>query len=580
MPYRYKSIRIDTVHYCQREGALSDMRKRGSFFDRNADPEDPTLARLKLLCWTLRDDPARLGPRVEFLKTPYMLRESAQADLARTIAVLPNLKYVDLPEGMYMDDPSYLTLRLEVQARCREIRKMTYMHGSERSLQQLANGNIWTKLEVLELIKIDMDPSIMRHVLSALGNLRALKVSETDTFTDEMFYWSEMVPPFPALEELVLNDVANVTAEGLQRWLVYPEAQKTLKVLSLNNTGVKAWALFQVLALAPALKHLGITDNVVASLPTAAGTHNVPPMASTSLEVLHFEITSSNSVSAASATASYYNYLASSLLSGGLPNLRALYVRDPDFPDTLMGLPPPRPGFADGGYARPASSGSNSTFSSRLSSNGLSPGYPPISPHNFLGPGQPPNPYQHNRFPSNGNQQNFMQPQPYSQQQAAPNPRFSSNNPFANQASPGPAPSIANLPARLEVFTKSGDELNWSLFGRVIDQPAAAKKPERPLSSYGLGNDVLGGSAIGWSPGAGARRSVFVGGAGGQFLQVPGDEGSPRGRQHRKGGSTGGGLGGAAPRSYLAVGSDGEEEWPRPKSSSGAKKSEAMDLWR
>lgn len=580
-PHRYKSIRIDTVHYCQREATLADLRKRGSFFDRNADPEDPTAARLKLLCRTLREDPARLGPLVQFLKTPYMLRESAQADLARTIAVLPNLKYVDLPEGMYMDENSYLTLRLEVQARCREIRKMTYMHGSERSLQQLANGTIWTKLEVLELVKIEMDPSILRQVLSALANLRAVKVSETKTFTDEMFYWSDMVPPFPVLEEFILNDVPNVTAEGLKQWLVFPEVQSMLKVLSLNHTGVKAFTLHHVLALAPVLKNLSITDNVMASLPTAAGTHSVAPLASKSLEVLHFEITSSNSVSAASATASYYNYLASSLLSGGLPNLRAVYVRDPNFPDTLLGLPPPMPGFAEGAYARPASSGSNSTFSSRLSS---SPGFAPISPQmslspshpSFMPPGQGQNSY-HNRFPSNQSN-NFLHPQ---QSAAAPNPRFSSNNPFANHATPVPH-SIANLPAMLEVFTKSGDELVWSLFGRVTkEERRRDKEAQRPLSSYGLGNDILGGSAAGWSQGAGARRSVLVGvgaGAGGHFLQVPGDDVAGAGvRGHRKGGSVGGIVGGGARSRLGADDGEGADEWPRPKSSAGGKD---MDLWR
>ncbi len=124
---RYHSIRIDTVHYCQREAILAEKRKRRTFFDRNGEPEDPTQARLHLLCRTLRDDPARLGPLVEFLKIPYMLRESSQADLARTIAVLPSLKYVDLPEGMFQDDPPFITLRLEVQARCHELRRMTYM---------------------------------------------------------------------------------------------------------------------------------------------------------------------------------------------------------------------------------------------------------------------------------------------------------------------------------------------------------------------------------------------------------------------------------------------------------------------
>jgi len=335
------------------------------------------------------------------------------------------------------------------------------------------------------------------------------------------------------------------------------------------------------LALAPALKNLSIEDNVVASLTAAAGTHNVPPLCSTSLEVLHFEITSSNSVSAASATASYYNYLASSLLSGGLPNLRAVYVRDPNFPDTLLGLPPPMPGFAEGVAARPASSGFDNALSPRMSSNGLPPGFSPYSPRMSVSPGQTPQQPYHNRFPSSGQQQNLLQPQPYGQQQQTQNQRFSSNNPFANHVSAEAPASIANLPALLEVFTKDGDELNWSFFGRVVEK--RAKSPARPLSSYGLGNDVLGGSAVGWSAGAGARRSVLVGGAGGQFLQVPGgDEGGGLGgRQHRKGRSTGAGVGAAAPRSRLAGGADeGVEEWPRPNTSSGAKKSEAIDLWR
>ena len=67
-----------------------------------------------------------------------MLRESNAPLLARTIAVLPNLKYVDLPEGLFMDDPAHHTLKLEVQAMCPGLRKMTYLAGSERSLETLS----------------------------------------------------------------------------------------------------------------------------------------------------------------------------------------------------------------------------------------------------------------------------------------------------------------------------------------------------------------------------------------------------------------------------------------------------------
>ncbi|KAH6850771.1 hypothetical protein B0I37DRAFT_414151 [Chaetomium sp. MPI-CAGE-AT-0009] len=594
----YHSIRIDSVHYCDLEAVLAERRKRRSFFDRNGQPEDPAQARLKLLSRTLREDPVRRGRLVQFLKMPYMLRESCQADLARTIAVTPDLHYVDLPEGLYTDDPAFLTLRLEVQARCLELRKMTYMGGSENSLQALATGRVWTKLEVLELVRVEMEPSMMRHVLGYLGSLRALKVSQTTSFTDETLEWNDMLPPFPPVEEFILTDVPNVTCEGLKGWLMLPEARQALKVLTLNETGARAWALQDLMAYTPALKHLSILDSVSATLPAAAGTHNIPPLSSTSLKTLHFEITAAASTPKyAGVTASYYNYLAGSLLSGGLPNLHAVYVRDTNFPDLLLGLPPPAPAYAEGRGARPASSGSNSPFSSPLSSPSNRPshgGFPPLSPPSapFSGRG-------HRPQGSLSSLNNPFSPSSGLGTSPNPNPRFSSNNPFAALTSP-PVPGAGgfmNLPAKLEVFTKGedDDQLGWS-FVQVGNGGGAAGHgarggsgggggaPERPLSSYGLGSDVLGGNAAGWSSRAGARHSVLVsgvGGAGGGFLAVPGagagdGGGQRRGRRENLGGSGSGGGGGGGAGGF---GGGGEDEWPRPKSSAGNKK-ENMDLWR
>ncbi|SPQ21651.1 cdb6b678-2657-4042-8f7d-9551dec2c000 [Thermothielavioides terrestris] len=570
----YHSIRIDSVHYCDLEAVLAERRKRRSFFDRNGQPEDPAQARLKLLCRTLREDPVRRGRLVQFFKMPYMLRESCQADLARTIAVTPDLRYVDLPEGLFADEPSFLTLRLEVQARCLELRKMTYMGGSENSLRAIASGRVWTKLEVLELIRIEMEPAMLRQVLSYLGNLRALKVSQTKSFSDETLEWNDMMPPFPPLEEFILTDVPNVTSEGLKGWLVQPEARQSLRVLTLNGTGVRAWTLQELLAYLPGLKHLSLMDSVSASMASAAGSHNIPPLVSTSLESLHFEITAApSSPKYSGVAASYYNYLAGSLLSGGLPNLRAVYVRDPNFPDLLLGLPPPAPAFAEGPNGFPGGSllppsapfaGGNLGHRSQGSLSSLNGAFSPAS---GLGVGTA----------------------------TTTNPRFSSNNPFATAAaavssphlSPPGAPPLANflnLPAKLEVFTKGDDDqLGWSFVqvGSGRGSGAAHERQERPLSSYGLGADVLGGSAAGWSSGAGARRSVLVGGAGagGGFLAVPtGDERGGGGAQTRgrnsslaRGSKTS--LGGY-------VGGGGEDEWPRPKSSAGEKKWERLDLWR
>lgn len=349
-----------------------------------------------------------------------MLRESKTSALARTIAVLPNLRYVDLPEGLYSDDPAYHTLRLEVQARCSHLRKMTYSSGSERSLEALGMGNIWPSLEVLELGRIHMDPAILRHALAGLRCLRALKVSDCKVLDDDMFKYNDVLPPFPTLEELILIDTPRVTSEGLVAYLSGEANQKQLKVLSLSNTGVGPITLHSVLARATNLKALSMTEQVDSAFPSYSGP--VPPLVSWSLETLRFEITPSPATPPyASIIGGYYNYLASSLFAGGLPCLSAVYVRDQNFADSLLGLPPPMPGFA-GDRQRPSSSSSAGMFS--MGSSGS------LSPSGTGGFG------------------NAL-------------PRFSSNNPFATAVNPPHGGGMLSLNQPLEVFTKGEDDLDW-----------------------------------------------------------------------------------------------------------------------
>lgn len=446
-----------------------------------------------------------------------MLRESCQADLARTIAVLPNLRYVDLPEGLFSDDPAFSTLRLEVQARCADLRKMTYMSGSERSLELLARGLLWRNLEVLELIRLNVDPIILRHVLGALANLRALKVTEMRSFSDDVFAYNENLPHFPAVSELILKKTPRVTEAGLVEFLSRPDASSALTVLSLWKTGVKPTRVQDVLEHAPNLKALSIYDTVDAAIPSGAG---LKRMASRSLETIRFEVNNrSDDGPYSTAAASHYTYFASSILAGGLPRLRAVYVRDPTFPDQLLGIDlPPVPTFP--GSGRPSSShGSGSRQ------------YPP-----------PPNSY-HNLSPS-----------PPQKRALDPTVRFSSNNPFAGTGA---------LTHTLEVFTKSEESMDWSFikvqplngggssFGpqsRFSGGARRGSQSQRPTSSYGLGTDVTG---MGWNTG-GARRSVMVGNGTGGFLAIPNDSG---GRQQ-----------------------DEPELWPRPRSSAGEKGD--RDLWR
>lgn len=518
-----------------------------------------------------------------------MLRESCQADLARTIAVLPNLRYVDLPEALFHDENSYITLRMEVEARCQNLRKMTYKHGSERSLERVAGGQVFRNLEVLELNNIHMDATVILHALAVLGGLRALKITESSIITDDMIsHDNEMLPAFPALEELILEKTPNITAQGLRGYLNRSDTSQALKVLSLTETGVTPWSLQDVLGVAPKLKRLTLSYVALKSLPLAAGTPQVPPLNSRSLEIFNYEImAAADSSPYSNVLPSYYNYLSGSLLMGGLPNLRALYVRDANFPDALAGLPPPAPKFASDAYKRPSSSGSqrSTALSSNISYNSLGP---PGYPSGGLPSGGFSNGFQQQ---SNGNGNPFQQQStgngnPFQQQTtgngypfqtqhtgngnpfpkpfagAGHNPRFSTNNPFAALAGPnGPS----GLPQTLEVFTKGDDELNW---GMVKVQPGAMNKDSaadnhRPSSSYGLDS-----SAVGWNSRAGARKSVFLGNGTGGFLAVPDLPGSSGGPTSPRRGS--------APD----FGGDGDD-WPRPKSANtAAKRASKIDLWR
>jgi hypothetical protein len=458
--------------------------------NRNAEPEDTAQARLRLLCRTLRDDQGGVALKAQFLKLPYMTRETCKADLARTVAVLPNLRYVDLPEGLFMDDPSCHTLKQEVQARCSDLRKMSYMGGAERSLEMLASGQLWRNLEVLELSKLNMDPTILRRVLGALPQLRALKIKDMKTFDDKLFQHNDYLALFPPLSELLFENTPNVTAEGLASYLFRSETQDALKTLSLMATGVHPSALQQILSTAPNLTFLSIIESVSSSFPVG-----VPLLNSSSLQIFHYEITSASSANSyASTTASYYAYLASSLLSHSLLALRQLYVRgnsnpnsksfhqltstDPDFPELLIDLAPPAPAFAS-------------------------------DPDNFT-PNRPPNP-----FASSADQ------------------RFSSNNPFAAAANL-PSTLQPGLRQELEVFSKGLDEMEWNFTNvqppKGPGRRGSASAP-RPVSSYGLGENM--GRA--WGQGGGARKSVIVGNGFGGFLAVPADGGRPSSSAGEKG---------------------------------------------
>ncbi|MCJ1402223.1 hypothetical protein MMC11_005443 [Xylographa trunciseda] len=268
---------------------------------------------------------------------PYMTRETCKADLARTVSVLPNLRYVDLPEGFFSDDSSSSTLRQELQHRCPEIRSMKYHAGAESSFTLLAHSRLWQNLEILELTGLEIEPDTLLYVLASLPTLQEVKLGEIPSLDDTIFRPNTSLPPFPPLSALLLEGTPNVTASGLIAYLSRLETRELLIRLSLSTTGLLLQDLHEVLSCAPHLSELVVNETVSRSFPLKP----VPPLASRSLRTLHYEIlSSSHSPNPPSDT--YYTYIASSLLSGALPYLRELYAFSPLLPELLL-VPPNAP---------------------------------------------------------------------------------------------------------------------------------------------------------------------------------------------------------------------------------------------
>jgi hypothetical protein len=274
-----------------------------------------------------------------------MTRESSKAELARTVAVLPNLRYVDVPEGFYSDDASSTALKQELQVSCPEIRRMKYNARSEGSLMQIPRHRIWQNLEILELCGLQLEIEDLLCVLGSFSSLQDLKLVDLPWLDDSIFRpTSQTLPLFPPIKRLTLQNTPQVHAGGLATYLSQAQNREALTELSLSSTGVQPQQLHHVLSRAPYLESLSILEAVERSFPTDPPSR---PIASQSLKYLHYEITSALSprFGGQPPTTSYYTYLMSSLLAQPplLPSLTSLYVRDPDFAETLLLAPPSRP---------------------------------------------------------------------------------------------------------------------------------------------------------------------------------------------------------------------------------------------
>ena len=382
---RYHSVRLDIVHYCSREGELSEKRRRGAFFDRNGKPKDPTEQRLKLFSETVRGN-VDLASLVEILKMPYMTRQAYKADLARTVSVLPNLRYVDLPDGLFSDDTSTLTLKEELQWRCPEIRRMKYLRGSEQSFATVAQSHIWQNLEILEIRGLTVEAETLLYVLTSFPCLHEIKLGEMQSLDDCLFTPYSNFPLFPPVTTLALENAPKLTAAGLTVYLSRPETREVLEHLALSETGILAHELHSVLASATHIKTLTINETVSRSFPISS----VAPLASTTLQTLRFLfLNSSNTNNLNPPSETYYNYLATSLLSSSLPALTSLFAYSPSLPDVLL-YPPILPfgtGSVSNGAGTPSRFSSYSAISSTASTQSSARSNPP--PTTFPGLSSP-----------------------------------------------------------------------------------------------------------------------------------------------------------------------------------------------
>ncbi len=338
--HRYHNVRIDTVHYCDREAELCAQRKRRSFIGRNSALKDPLQERLQLFSRSVREN-RHLARQVHYLKTPYMTREICKADLARTVSVLPHLRYVDLPDGFYDDDPSSNTLRQELQARCGDLRHMKYAGGAEGSFQKLAQARQWPNLETLELLHLAVDPGTIADVFASLKALHHVKLNNVQLLDDSLFGYMRM-NRCPLMAVMEFENTPNISTKGLLAYLSYPEVKQALKSLTLVNTGILPSDLSHILAAAPSLTTLHVRANVSSGLSNS----QTPFLASSSLRILHYEISSASSSPRGllSPSESYYSCLCNSILGGSLPCLSQLYALSTSLPTML--LTPLQPSFA------------------------------------------------------------------------------------------------------------------------------------------------------------------------------------------------------------------------------------------
>lgn len=285
---------------------------------------------MRLLYRTFQEKES-IATLVWLLKIPYMTRETCKQDLARLVSLLPNLRYVDLPDGIYHDDSSCASLKAILYTRCPDLRKMTWVTGSEKNFVDLWVEPPWLSLEVVELSGMKVENENLVQVLASLPNLKHLKLKAMEWTSNEIFDPAFETGWFPTVKNLELEGETGITIDGLSNYLSRSEVSQTLESLTLNNTPIPAHLLYRVLLQATSLTSLSVRETVARTIPRT----DVHLLASNTLTSLTYEIIDDDS-RMSKPSQSYYAYLSESLWDGGLPSLVNLYVRETTFHQRLQ----------------------------------------------------------------------------------------------------------------------------------------------------------------------------------------------------------------------------------------------------
>jgi hypothetical protein len=271
--------------------------------------------------------------------------------------VLPDLRYVDLPDGVFADEPSCMALKQELEIRCSELRKTKFLRGSERAFTSMAERRLWRNLEALEVEGVDVEADALLYTLGSFPSLREVKLANMLILNDELLIPNPSFSLFPAVERLVLEKAPAVTAAGLCSLLSRPILQRNLLSLTLKDTGVLPQELHLVLGTATYLIELSLSDTVERPFPLSP----IPPLASATLETLFFGILPDHITANPPVSESYYTYMARSLLANGLPALSSLFAYSDALPQSLSAALLSSPELPFAGHSRNGSSTGEAT---------------------------------------------------------------------------------------------------------------------------------------------------------------------------------------------------------------------------